>query len=112
NRLSSTQIRTGVSCINPIDALRSLKEGIENHPALDADRREAYISLLTEARKEYDEIARTDVQKAFFLSFEDEVRTLLENYLDHAEAYLEDQQVLDPVTGEEQPPDERLMRSV
>ena len=57
-------------------------------------------------------MARTDVQKAFFVSFETEINTLLDNYLDHVEAHLEDRMLTDPLTGEEHPPDERLMRSV
>lgn len=112
NRLSSSLIRANNRCITPIDALRTLKEGVENHPALDAKEREDLIGLIADVRKEYDEMARTDVQKAFFVSFETEINTLLENYLDHVEAHLEDRMLTDPLTGEEHPPDERLMRSV
>ncbi len=112
NRLSSSLIRPGISCINPLDALRAVKEGIENHHALSAKEKEAGIGLIADARKEYDEVARTDVQKAFFISFEDEINNLLSNYLDNIEAYLDDVKVTDPITGEEHPPDERLMRSI
>lgn len=112
NRLSSSLIRPGIACINPLDALRALKEGLENHHSLSAKEKEAGIGLIADARKEYDEIARTDVQKAFFISFEDEINNLLSNYLDNIEAYLDDVKVTDPITGEEHPPDERLMRSI
>src|SRR5690606_33110293 len=44
--------------------------------------------------------------------FEEEVATLLSNYLDNVEAYLDDSVIIDPVTGEERQPDERLMRSI
>lgn len=112
NRISSSLIKPGITCINPIDALRAVKEGIENHHSLTAKEKEDIVGLIADARKEYDEIARVDVQKAFFVSFEDEVSTLLSNYLDNVEAYLDDTQLTDPVTGEERPPDERLMRSI
>jgi Putative Ser protein kinase len=112
NRISSSLIRPGVKCINAIDALRAVKEGIEAHPSLSEKQKEEYIGLIADARKEYDEIARTDVQKAFFVSFEEEVATLLSNYLDHVEAYLDGTTLIDPVTGEEREPDERLMRSI
>jgi serine protein kinase len=51
------------------------------------------------------------VQKAFFISFEQEASTLLDNYLDHVEAYLDNKKIVDPVTEEERDPDEKLMRS-
>lgn len=112
NRLSSSLIRTTTGCITPIDALRAMKEGIDQHPSLDPKERDELTGLIADVRKEYDEIARTDVQKAFFISFEDEIKTLLDNYLDHVEAHLDDRLLADPVTGEEHEPDERLMRSV
>src|SRR5690606_31648615 len=112
NRLSAALIKPGVTCFNPIDALRALREGIQQHPAWSPKEKDKYLDLLAEARREYDELARTDVQKAFFISFEREINTLLDNYLDHVEAYLEDRRLVDPVTGEEHPHDERLMRSI
>lgn len=112
NRLSTSMIRPNVKCINPIDALRAIKEGIENLPALKPKEKEEALALISEARKEYDELARIDVQKAFFVSFEGEVAALLGNYLDHVEAYLDGVMLSDPVTGEEREPDERLMRSI
>ena len=72
----------------------------------------SYHQLIAEARREYDEIARNDVQKAFFVSFEQEALTLLDNYLDNVEAYLDHKKLTDPITGEEVPPDEKLMRSI
>jgi serine protein kinase len=46
------------------------------------------------------------------VSFEQEALTLLDNYLDHVEAYLDDKRLLDPLTEEERDPDEKLMRSI
>ena len=37
-----------------------------------------YISF---ARKEYDEIAKNEVQKAFVYSYEESAKTLMDNYL-------------------------------
>ena len=31
NRLSSALVRDGAACINPIDALRALRDGLEQH---------------------------------------------------------------------------------
>ncbi|MBI5031949.1 MAG: protein prkA [Chloroflexi bacterium] len=112
NRISAAFTKPSVKCVNPIDALRSIKDGIESHSNLTKEQRERYINLIADARKEYDEIARTDVQKAFFVSFEREAQTLLDNYLDNVEAYLDDRKVVDGITGEELPPNEKLMRSI
>ena len=52
------------------------------------------------------------MQKAFFVSFEKEAGTLVDNYLDNVEAYLDQTKLKDPITDEEVPPDEKLMRSL
>lgn len=112
NRISSSLIRPDTRCINPIDVLRALKEGVDTFAQLKKADRERYANLIAEARREYDEIARNDVQKAFFVSFESEAQTLVDNYLDNVEAYLDKTKLTDPITGEEVPPDEKLMASI
>jgi serine protein kinase len=112
NRLSSSLIRPNTRCINPIDVLRALKDGFDSQGTFKREERETFDHLIADVRREYDEIARTDVQKAFFVSFEQEALTLLDNYLDHVEAYLDDKKLVDPLTEEERDPDEKLMRAI
>jgi serine protein kinase len=112
NRISSSLIRPNTRCINPIDVLRAIKDGFETHGAFKRDDREKFDNLIADVRREYDEIARNDVQKAFFVSFEQEALTLLDNYLDNVEAYLDDKKLIDTLTEEERDPDEKLMRSI
>jgi serine protein kinase len=112
NRLSSALVRKEVSCINAIDALRSLRNGLEQHTSISRDQHERLLNLIGEARREYDEIAKREVQKAFVYSFEESAKTLLDNYLDNVEAYCNKAKVIDPITEEEMEPDERLMRSI
>ncbi len=112
NRLSSALVKEGATCINPIDALRALRDGLEQHTSVSREQREHYLNLIGEARKEYDEIARREVQKAFVYSFEESARTLLNNYLDNVESYCNNQKMHDAFTGEELEPDEGLMRSI
>jgi len=112
NRLSSSLIRPNTRCINPIDVLRALKDGFDSHGTFTREEREKCDHLIADVRREYDEIAKTDVQKAFFVSFEQEALTLLDNYLDHVEAYLDDKKLVDPLTEEERDPDEKLMRAI
>ena len=112
NRLSTALVRDGVTCINAIDALRSMRDGFEQHTSIDRDQQERLLNLISEARHEYDELAKREVQKAFVYSFESSAHTLLNNYLDNVEAYCNKNKVVDPITEEEMEPDERLMRSI
>ncbi|MGE6261070.1 PrkA family serine protein kinase [Heyndrickxia sporothermodurans] len=112
NRISSTIIRKEISSINALDVLRSLKEGLDQHPSITNELKEKYLNFISLARKEYDEIAKKEVQKAFVYSYEESAKTLMDNYLDNVEAYCNKAKLYDPLTGEEINPDEKLMRSI
>jgi serine protein kinase len=112
NRLSSALVRDGVTCINPIDALRAIKDGFEQHTGINGEQREKYLNHISQARKEYDELAKIEVQRAFVYSFEEMARTMCNNYLDNVEAFCNKERIKDPITEEEMEPDEQLMRSI
>jgi len=112
NRLSSALVKDNVTCINPLDALRALRDGFEQHTSISKEERERLLNLIAEARREYDEIAKREVQKAFVYAFEESARTLLNNYLDNVEAFCNKTKLRDPITEEEVEPDEKLMRSI
>jgi len=112
NRLSGALVRDGITCINPIDALRAIKDGFEQHTGINPEQRERYLNLISSARKEYDELAKVEVQRAFVYSFEEMARTICNNYLDNVEAYCNKEKIKDPITEEEMEPDEQLMRSI
>lgn len=112
NRISTALIRRDTTCINALDVLRAIKDGLDQHAAISKEDKERLLNYVAMARKEYDELAKTEVQKAFVYSFEESAKTLLENYLDNVEAYCSWQKIKDPLTGEEMDPDEKLMRSI
>ncbi|MCA0983986.1 PrkA family serine protein kinase [Halobacillus yeomjeoni] len=112
NRISSTIIKKELTSINALDVLRSLKDGLGSHASISAEDKERYLDFISLARKEYDEIAKKEVQKAFVYSYEESAVTLMDNYLDNVEAYCNKAKLRDPLTGEELNPDERLMRSI
>jgi serine protein kinase len=112
NRLSGALVREGATCITPIDSLRALRDGLEQHTSISKEQRDHYMNLIGEARKEYDEIAKREVQKAFVYSFEEAARGLLNNYLDNVEAFCNKQRLRDVITDEEREPDEALMKSI
>ena len=112
NRISSTIIKKELTSINALDVLRSLKDGLSSHASISSDDKDRYLDFISLARKEYDEIAKKEVQKAFVYSYEESAITLMDNYLDNVEAYCNKAKLRDPLTGEELNPDERLMRSI
>ncbi|MEO6887645.1 MAG: LAGLIDADG family homing endonuclease [Ktedonobacteraceae bacterium] len=112
NRLSNALVKQNVTCINPIDALRALRDGLDQHTSITREEREHYLAFISEARKEYDEMAKKEVQRAFVYSYEESARTLLNNYLDNVESYCNKTKLRDPITDEEMDPDEHLMRSI
>ncbi len=112
NRLSSALINQETRCLNALDVLRSLREGLSQHPSITREEKERLLQFIAVARQEYDELAKREVQKAFVYSYEESARTLFQNYLDNVEAFCNSQRVMDPITGEQMDPDEKLMRSI
>ena len=112
NRISSAIIRKEIPSINALDVLRALKDGLDQHASISQEDREKYMNYIAVARREYDEIAKNEVQKAFVYSYEESAKTLMNNYLDNVEAFCNKNKIYDPLTGEEMNPDEKLMRSI
>lgn len=112
NRLSSALIRTSTKCINPLDVLRAIKDGLDQHASITKEEKDRLLNFISIARKEYDEMAKKEVQKAFVYSFEESAKVLFDNYLDNVEAFCNGVKLKDPITDEEMDPDEKLMRSI
>jgi len=112
NRISTALIRSGTVCINSLDILRALKDGLDQHPSISREEKERLLNFISDARKEFDEISKKEIQKAFVYSYEESAKTLFNNYLDNVEAYCNGVKVKDPITEEEMNPDEKLMRSI
>ena len=112
NRISSTLVRQDAECINALEVLKGLKEGLDQHASITKDDKERLLNYLAMARQEYDELAKKEIQKAFVYSYEQSAQTLFNNYLDNVEAYCNGQRVKDPITEEQMDPDEKLMRSI
>jgi len=100
-----------MSCITPIDVLRAIKENFESNAKLTKDEIDRFDELLTVVVEEYTKMAKNEVQKAFFVNFESEIKNLLNNYIDNVGAYLDDTRVEDEF-GDHHEPDKYLMRSI
>ena len=111
NRISSILSETGATCITPIDVIRSIRDGFKSNAKLDTKEVSRLEDLLTKVIDEYSKIAKNDVQKAFFLNFEEEVSNLLSNYLENVNAFLDGSKIENEL-GQLVEPHEKLMRSI
>ena len=98
--------------ITPIsirDALiKQVKEQIVN-----PDERKYCLQFLQKAlHEEYLSILEKEITKAFVTAYEEQAESLFNNYLDHAEAYVNNTKVKDRVTSEDMEPDERFLQSI
>jgi len=111
NRISATLSQEGVRCVTPIDVIRSIRDGFKTNPKLDQKEIDKLETIMVSVIEEYSKIAKSEVQKAFFVNFEDELQNLLNNYMDHVGAFLDGTKIEDEWGGLKDP-NERLMRSI
>jgi len=113
--LSTALIKGNKNCLTPIDALRALRDGLDAHPHtrdLPQDKKEAMKNLVDDARGEYDDMAKREVQTAFITAFSDSTQTMFDIYVTNIVAFCNNNKVTDPITGEEKRADEKLMRPI
>jgi serine protein kinase len=100
------------TCINPFMVLKELEDGLDHHSLITEDElRNEYRGLLAVAKGEYAEIVKNEVQRAIAAD-EEQIQRLCANYIDNVKAYTQKEKVRNPYTGQEEEPDERLMRSI
>ncbi len=99
-------------CINPI-SVREALINMTREAELPDDTRKQYLEFLRDTlHKEYLEILENEITKAFVYSYQQQADALFQNYLDHAEAFVNKTKVKDPNTKEELEPDEAFLKSI
>lgn len=111
NCLASCFTKYNLQCITPIDALRSIRDNFESNAKFSKEDITRFEDLLVTVIEEYTKMAKVEVQKAFFVNFDEEITNLLGSYVDNSGAYLDDVAIVDEF-GEHHKPDEHLMRSI
>ena len=102
----------GGSSINPISVREALIRMVKAMDTSD-DTRKQYLEFLQDViHKEYLELLEKEITKAFVYSYQEHAETLFQNYLDHAEAYVNQTKVMDRNTREELLPDEGFLKSI
>jgi serine protein kinase len=101
-----------VPSVNPFMVMNELEEGLKHHSLITSeDDRKHFQQLLSVVKEEYEDIIKNEVQKAISAD-EDAIARLCANYIENVRAYATKLKVKNPYTGKEEPPDERLMRSI
>jgi serine protein kinase len=102
----------GGECINPISVREALVSMVREADFSD-DQRKQYLEFLQDTlHKAYLELLEKEITKAFVFSYEEQAEALFQNYLDHAEAFVNKGKVKDRKTGEELQPDEAFLKSI
>jgi len=100
------------NCIHPLNVREALVAMVKAGDMAD-DTRKLYLEFLQDTlHKEYLEILEREITKAFVYSYQEQAESLFQNYLDHAEAYVNKKKLKDRNTGEELEPDEAFMKSI
>lgn len=104
--------RMGKKSINAFMLFSEIRDGIKNYSGFgNEDTRSLALERLELVEKEYDRIVKREVQQALSSS-EEAIRTLCANYIDSIVAYINEEKVVNPITGKDEPPNEKLMRSI
>ena len=111
NALVSDQA-TQEQCINPFMVMNELEAGLAHHSLITDDEINGrYRELLATVREEYEDILKSEVQRAISAD-EDAIARLCSNYIENVRAYTQHEKVRNKYTGRDEEPDERLMRSI
>ena len=99
-------------CINPINVREALINMVKDQDIAD-DTRKQYLEFLQDTlHKEYLEVLEKEITRAFVYSYQEQAEALFQNYLDHAEAFVNKTKVKDRNTKEELQPDEGFLKSI
>ena len=113
DKISNALVRddTG-TCVNPFMVLNELEAGLHHHSLITREEvRKRYRELLSMVKQEYEDVVKNEVQKAISAD-EEAIARLCGNSVDNIKAYTFHEKVRNKFTGQEDDPDERLMRSI
>jgi serine protein kinase len=112
DKISNVLVSSASSAINPFMLLNELESGLKHHALVTSDEeRKHYRELFALVREEYEDIVKNEVQRAITAD-EDAIQRLCANYIDNVKAYTQREKVRNKFTGQDEEPDERLMRSI
>jgi serine protein kinase len=87
NRISTVASIPEIECVSPLAVLNSLWEGMSGNISLDEAGKATTINLVSDTVSEYNDLALSEVQRAYHESFDDTVAILLARYLEDVRMY-------------------------
>jgi serine protein kinase len=112
NQIARAVSRPDVQCLDPIDLLQTLWEGVEQSTSLAHEERKRLYNLFLETRRAYDEMSKGELQKAFVDDFEQVASAMAREYADSAQAYAANPNGHGGVIGQPRDPGIKLMESL
>ncbi|MBK6683907.1 MAG: serine protein kinase [Deltaproteobacteria bacterium] len=98
--------------LNPFLLMNELEAGLRHHSLISNDeQRKHFRNMIALVKQEYEDIVKNEVQRAISAD-EEAVQKLCANYIDNVKAYTQREKVKNKYTGQDEEPDERLMRSI
>jgi serine protein kinase len=97
--------------LSPLTVFNFFEDNLEHHGSIPEENFETYYRYLELVREEYKARAIEDVRHALAYDV-DEIQRQGEKYMDHVMAYIDDDTIEDDITGRNQDPDEKFMRSI
>ncbi|MCH8828612.1 MAG: serine protein kinase [Planctomycetes bacterium] len=105
-------VNSDSTCLNPFMVLNELEGGLKHHSLIQNEElKQHYQQLISVVKEEYTDTVKNEVQRAIAAD-EEALTRLCGNYIDHVKAYTQKEKVKNKFTGEDEQPDERLMRSI
>jgi serine protein kinase len=98
--------------VTPVSIRDALIKQVKDQIVVEDDRNRYLEFLGKTLHEEYLRILEKEITKAFVSAYDEQAEALFNNYLDHAEAYVNMTTVKDGVTAEEIAPDENFMESI
>jgi serine protein kinase len=98
--------------VTPISIRDTLIKQVKDQIVVEDDRNRYLDFLGKTLHEEYLNILEKEITKAFVSAYDEQAEALFNNYLDHAEAYVNMSTVKDSITNEEINPDEVFMASI
>jgi serine protein kinase len=98
--------------ITPISIRDALIKQVKEQIVVEDDRNRFLDFLGKTLHDEYLNILEKEITKAFVSAYDEQAEALFNNYLDHAEAYVNMNTLKDSVTNEEINPDEQFLASI
>jgi len=98
--------------VTPISIRDALIKQVKDQVVSDEERERLLNFLQKDLHDEYLKILEKEITKAFVSAYEEQAESLFNNYLDHAEAFVNATKVKDKVTNEEMRSDELFLASI